>query len=109
MTTIQKTKNKLISRILASKNEEFLLAVDVIFETNQPLQMLSLSDAQIEMLLMSENDIASGNLISEEEIPTKLSELQKEFINIGVQEMNAGKGVANDIVMKEFEAIYGIL
>lgn len=68
MTTIQKTKNRLISRILASKNEEFLLAVDVIFETNQPSQILSLSDAQIEMLLMSENDIASGNLISEEEL-----------------------------------------
>ncbi len=68
MTAIQITKNRLISRILASKNEELLLAVDVIFEKNQPSQILLLSDEQIEMLLMSENDIASGNLISEEEL-----------------------------------------
>lgn len=68
MTTIQKTKNRLINRILAIKNENLLLAVDTIFETAQPNEILSLTSDQIEMLLMSDLDIASGNLISEEEL-----------------------------------------
>jgi hypothetical protein len=68
MTTIQKTKNRLINRILSTKNESLLEAVDTIFATAQPSEILSLSDEQIEMLMMSEADIASGNLISEEEL-----------------------------------------
>jgi len=68
MTAIQKTKNRLINRILATKNESLLDAVDVIFATAQPSEILSLSEEQIEMLMMSEADIASGNLISEEEL-----------------------------------------
>jgi hypothetical protein len=68
MTAIQKTKNRLINRILATKNENLLLAVDTIFETAQPNEILSLTSEQIEMLLMSDLDIASGNLISEDEL-----------------------------------------
>lgn len=68
MTTIQKTKNRLINRILSTKNESLLDAVDTIFATAQPSEILSLSEEQIEMLLMSEADITSGNLISEEEL-----------------------------------------
>ncbi len=68
MTTIQKTKNKLINRILGAKNEELLNAVDTIFANAEPNQILSFTPEQIEMLLMSELDIASGNLISEEEL-----------------------------------------
>ena len=68
MTAIQKTKNRLINRILSTKNESLLEAVDTIFATAQPSEILSLSEEQIEMLMMSEADIASGNLISEEEL-----------------------------------------
>jgi hypothetical protein len=68
MKAIQKTKNKLINRILATQNESLLEAIDFIFATAQPSEILSLSEEQIEMLLMSEVDIASGNLISEEEL-----------------------------------------
>lgn len=68
MTAIQETKNRLINRILATKNEDLLLAVDTIFATAQPSAILSLTSEQIEMLLMSELDIASGNMISEEEL-----------------------------------------
>lgn len=68
MTAIQKTKNRLINRILATKNESLLEAVDTIFATAQPSEILSLSEEQLEMLMMSEADIASGNLISEEEL-----------------------------------------
>jgi len=68
MTAIQKTKNRLINGILSTKNERLLEAVDTIFATAQPSEILSLSEEQIEMLMMSEADIASGNLISEEEL-----------------------------------------
>ncbi len=79
MTAIQKTKNRLINRILATKNENLLLAVDTIFETAQPNEVLSLTSEQIEMLLMSDLDIASGNLISEDELNKLDAEwMQKE-------------------------------
>ena len=68
MTTIQTTKNRLISRILATKNEDLLAAMEIIFANTQQSETVSLTSEQIEMLLMSELDIASGNLISEEEL-----------------------------------------
>jgi hypothetical protein len=68
MTAIQKNKNRLINRILATQNESLLEAVEVIFATAQPSEILSLNGEQIEMLMMSEVDIAFGNLISEEEL-----------------------------------------
>ncbi len=68
MTAIQTTKNRLISRILASKNENLLAAMETVFLNAHESEIVSLSTEQIEMLLMSESDIASGNLISEEEL-----------------------------------------
>lgn len=68
MTAIQKTKNRLIDRILATKNESLLEVFDVIFAIDQPLEIQSLSEDQIEMLMMSEADIASENLISGEKL-----------------------------------------
>jgi hypothetical protein len=68
MKGIQKIKARLINRILATNNENLLDAVDVILATVQPLEILSLSEEQIEMLMMSEVDIASGNVLSEEEL-----------------------------------------
>lgn len=68
MTAIQLTKNRLINRILATQNESLLEAVETIFATTQPSEILTLSEEQIEMLMMSEVDIASGNLISEDEL-----------------------------------------
>lgn len=77
MTTIQSTKNKLISRILVTKNEELLAAMETIFATAQQSEIVSLTSEQIEMLLMSESDIASGNLISEEELERSDSQWMK--------------------------------
>ena len=68
MKGIQKIKTRLINRILATNNESLLDAVDVILATVQPLEILSLSEEQIEMLMMSEVDIASGKVLSEEEL-----------------------------------------
>ncbi len=77
MTTIQTTKNRLISRILATKNEDLLAAMETIFANTQQSETVSLTSEQIEMLLMSELDIASGNLISEEE----LDKLDSQWMN----------------------------
>jgi hypothetical protein len=77
MTTIQTTKNRLISRILATKNEDLLAAMETIFANTQQSEIATLSSEQIEMLLMSESDIASGNLISEEE----LDKLDSQWMN----------------------------
>ena len=49
------------------------------------------------------------NLIQEEETPRKLSNLQRKLINIGIQEMKAGKGITNEVVFQELESKYGIL
>jgi|LakMenE01Jun11ns_1017448.scaffolds.fasta_scaffold9518778_1 hypothetical protein len=68
MKGIQKIKTRLINRILATNDESLLDAVDVILATVQPLEILSLSEEQIEILMMSEVDIASGNVLSEEEL-----------------------------------------
>ena len=68
MKGIQKIKTRLINRILATNDESLLDAVDVILATVQPLEILSLSEEQIEMLMMSEGDIASGKVLSEEEL-----------------------------------------
>ncbi|MDP3358765.1 MAG: hypothetical protein Q8S41_05395 [Lutibacter sp.] len=68
MTGIETIKNNLIDRILATRNEKLLQAISNIFESTQTDEMVSLSSEQIEMLLMSEKDIETGNLISESEL-----------------------------------------
>ncbi|MDO9594693.1 MAG: hypothetical protein Q7J19_06840 [Lutibacter sp.] len=68
MTGIETIKNNLIDRILATRNEKLLQAISNIFESTQSDDMVSLSSEQIEMLLMSEKDIETGNFISESEL-----------------------------------------
>lgn len=68
ITGIETIKNNLIDRILATRNKKLLQAISNIFESTQTDEIVSLSSEQIEMLLMSEKDIESGNLISESEL-----------------------------------------
>ena len=78
METIDNIRNKLIDRILATKNIELLNAIDSIFNaTNVEEEVVSLHPAQIKMLEMSEKDIANGDLISEEE----LDKMDDEWLN----------------------------
>ncbi len=65
MTGIDRIKNRLIDRILATKNERLLEAISIIIESTQQDNIVSLSTEQIEMLLMSEKDIENGKLVSE--------------------------------------------
>ena len=68
MTTLENIKNRLIDKILVTKNEKFLEAVEKLFITTQGEEILKLSTDQIEMLQMSEEDIRYGRIISESEI-----------------------------------------
>lgn len=68
MTTLTETKNRLIDRILISKDEKFLKAIENIFVSVQKEDTVSLTSEQIEILNMSEQDIKDGNLISETEL-----------------------------------------
>lgn len=68
MTALENIKNRLIDRILVTKNEQLLNAIDSIFNSTQTDEKLSLNSHQIEMLMMSENDIEKGNLISESDL-----------------------------------------
>jgi len=77
MTAIDSIKNRLIDRILATKNEKLLVAISNIFESTQSENVVSLSSEQIEMLLMSEKDIENGDLVSE----TELNKSDTEWLN----------------------------
>lgn len=69
MSGIETIKNRLIDRILATRNRELLEAIDVIFSFQKDKDSLyMLSSEQIEMLEMSEDDIASGRLVSESDL-----------------------------------------
>ncbi len=67
MTTIDKIRTGLIDKILSIKNKEFLEALDkLISSSKSELDIVELTEEQKIMLEMSENDIESGKLISQE-------------------------------------------
>jgi hypothetical protein len=68
MKAIDNIKNNLIDRILATKNEQLLTALNSIFDSTQTEEVISLSSEQIEMLSMSEKDIETEKYISESEL-----------------------------------------
>lgn len=68
MTTLTIIKNKLIDRILITKDEKLLNAIDTIINSTQIEEKLSLDTHQIEMLMMSELDIKKGDIISDDEL-----------------------------------------
>ena len=66
MESLSTLKNNLIDQIMVTENEELLIAIQGVLDSTTSNKKLSLDSYQIEMLLMSEKDIAEGNLISEE-------------------------------------------
>lgn len=77
MTTIDSIKNRLIDKILVSSNEQLLIALENILASTQKEELISLSSEQIEMLMMSEQDIIDVNLVSESE----LNKLDSEWLS----------------------------
>lgn len=70
MATIDTIKNRLIDRIIATRNEKLLDAIDKLLSSTQKEEneIIKLSSEQIEMLMMGEEDIKNNDLISEEEL-----------------------------------------
>ena len=68
MKTIDIVKNRLIDRIMLTNNKQLLNALDSIFNSTQAEDKLFLDSHQIEMLMLSENDIQQGELISEADL-----------------------------------------
>ena len=68
MTAIENLKNSLIDRILITKNKKLLEAINDIFESTQPEEVLPLSPDEVEMLMMSDQDIEKGSIISDSEL-----------------------------------------
>jgi hypothetical protein len=67
MATVDKIRNALIDKILTIRNKDFLIALDNLISTSSTEeQSIELSSEQKEMLEMSEEDIKSGRLISQE-------------------------------------------
>ena len=65
MSTLESLKNRLIDRILVTKNEKLLAAIESIFTSTQKDETLNLTSEQIGLSLNSVKDIESGYLISE--------------------------------------------
>ena len=69
MTAVDKIRNGLIDKILSIQNKDFLEALDKLITTSSSeSKIVKLTDEQIKMLEMSEQDIKNGKLISQEAI-----------------------------------------
>lgn len=74
MSGIDSMKINLIDRILSTSNEQLLETLSNIFESSKLDESVILSDEQIIMLEMSNQDIKSGRLISEHDLQKTDSE-----------------------------------
>ena len=70
MAAIDTIKNRLIDRIIATRNEKLLDAIDKLLSSTQKEEneIVKLTSEQIEMLMMGEEDIKNNDLISEDEL-----------------------------------------
>lgn len=69
MAAADKIRNRIIDKLLAVSNPEFLRALDLLISSKTETdKKVELTPAQKRMLFLSEEDIAKGNLISQEEI-----------------------------------------
>lgn len=74
MNTLDNIKNNLISHIIASKNEMLLKVINNIFDSTEGNNIMSPSPQQMEVLMMSEQDIENDRLISAEKLEKSDSE-----------------------------------
>jgi len=67
MATVDKIRTGLIDKILSIKNKDFLEALDkLISSSKSESEIVELTNEQKTMLEMSENDIKTGKLISQD-------------------------------------------
>jgi hypothetical protein len=68
MKTLETLKSRLIDRIMVTGNEDLLVEIEDILNSRETSDRLKLDSYQIEMLLLSEEDIENGNLISDSDL-----------------------------------------
>ena len=74
MSPIDTLRSKLIDKILVTKNEQLLEAIDSIFSSTSDSDIYKLNSYEIELLKMSEEDIKVGRIMSHEELAKRDSE-----------------------------------
>jgi len=78
MATVDKIRTGLIDKILSIKNKDFLEALDkLISSSKSESEIVELTNEQKAMLEMSENDIKTGKLISQD----AMSKRNLEWLN----------------------------
>jgi len=68
MRSIDLIKNSLIDKILTINNQDFLVALEKLIDSSSTTNKVELTEEQKLMLLMSEDDIKAGRLISQDEL-----------------------------------------
>ncbi|MBP9152128.1 MAG: hypothetical protein KBF73_07595 [Flavobacteriales bacterium] len=68
MATVGNIRNSLINKILAIKDKEVLSALDKLVSLKSDDEAIELTDEQRILLEMSEDDIANGRMVAEEEL-----------------------------------------
>jgi hypothetical protein len=66
MDHVDDIRNSLIDKLLAIRNKDFLKALDKLVVSSSNENFVAITPEQKLMLQMSEDDIASNNLISQE-------------------------------------------
>jgi len=77
MKPVDSIRTKLIDKILAIQNADFLKALDNLVSSTSQADKVALSSEQMEMLLMSEKDIKEGNYVSHSEFEKSAKEWVK--------------------------------
>jgi hypothetical protein len=68
MRSIDLIKNSLIDKILTIKNQDFLVSLEKLIDSSSTANKFEVTEEQKLMLLMSEDDIKAGRLISQDEL-----------------------------------------
>ena len=74
MKPVDSIRNKLIDKILAIQNADFLKALDKLVSSSAQADKVILSSEQKEMLRMSQADIEAGNVISHSDLNKEVEE-----------------------------------
>ncbi len=74
MKPVDSIRNKLIDKILAIQNADFLRALDKLVSSSAQADKVILSSEQKEMLRMSQEDIKAGDVISHADLNKEVEE-----------------------------------
>jgi len=68
MASVDNIRNSLITKLLAIKDRDFLVAIDKIISGVAKSEKVALSEEQMLMLQMSDQDIAEGKVTDQDEL-----------------------------------------